>query len=366
MNQFQKRHHRQASRLAAAGYIPAADCIGKTFVFGSCHYEVIAHNPERATFTLSIINHGNSHIERDETFVRHHCTPAEPREIQSCRYDRPRYSLFPAFTISDKTQLGDSVNQPADAVGDKMLETEAVIELAAEIEATTEPLDPAHYLDQEFNWSSPSGTSYIFRVQAYHAGRKAFRLYVVNGTTGSFYRDESFVYEHCQPAAAPVIRETLPRIQFDPRRYWNLVSLADKRKYIAEHVQATGQPMPDPLHTCGCCGQRLYIIGTQTFPAKYNLKDLILVDCRNEDCIVYRRTASTESHHETCEIAKCEALKKEQVQYAHARSQYWLERVSSFRQRGREQTKSARAAQRKSTYWLNQLNKLEASANGRP
>lgn len=466
MNHFQKNHYRQQSRLAATGYIPASACIGKTFVFGSCHYEVIQHNPERWTFTLSIINHGNAHIEKDETFVQHHCTPPQPRAMRDipCRPaplatseaqwrgdggEVPRYLPFSAPIIGDKTEVdykmtqtdqanttlevditpafqnhlvtGDIKNQgewhrclviarelrtkqlwggvlPLHICGDvsaihyqlsvhgqlpymklvgnqwhcyldaaaantPVSETPSVeahsvttVTVARSEAQPDKPLDPAYYLDQEFTFTVNDST-YTARVQAWNERRQQFRLYSTTG--GCWYREPTFVYEHCQPTAAPVVREPLPVITVDPRRFSNLMSLSDKRRIIAVEVQATGVPQADPLRTCGCCGQHLTIIGIQTYPAKYNRKDHILVECRNADCSVYRWTASSDSHADSCETAKCEALKKEQTLYADERAQYWLGEENRLRENGKGHTKAARIAQRKSQYWLDQLNKLE-------
>lgn len=308
MNRFQKRHYRQQSRLAAGTYIAAAECVGKEFVFGSCAYRVIEHHPERWTFTLEIINAFNQRIEKDETFVRHHCTPVQaptPRATE-VRPGQPRYSLFPAITINDKTEVGDTMK--ATELTTIQLNTTLEVEPCVDTPAN---VDPAYYLDQKFVWTTEDGTTFNCTVQAWNEDRQQFRLYEPRG--GCWYREPEFVYAHCQPAAAPVVREPLPQIEFDPRRYWNLVSLSDKRKYIADDVQATGVPQPDPLLQCECCQQHVTIIGKQVFPAKYKLKDLIMVECQNEDCIAHRRTASTESHHQICDDARCEAAGKERA-----------------------------------------------------
>jgi hypothetical protein len=51
---------------------------------------------------------------------------------------------------------------------------------------------------------------------------------------------------------------------------------------------------------CLCCGEPLKSIGVQTFPAKYKLQPLELVECRCQDCLMYRRTLSKESHRQEC------------------------------------------------------------------
>lgn len=219
-------------------------------------------------------------------------------------------------------------------------------------------IDPAYYLDQKFTWTT-DGTPRTVTVQAFNADRNQFRLYEPNN--GYWYREPEFVYQHCVPAAAPVVREPFT-IDFNPRRFWNLVSMSDKRDIVAADVQATGVPQADPLRTCGCCGQHLTIIGKQVYPAKYNIKDQILVECRNEDCIVYRRTSTRESHHEICEAAKCEALKKEQHLYAVGRAQHWLAEHNQLQAAGKGQTKPAQVAQRKAEYWLAELHKLEGKS----
>lgn len=227
--------------------------------------------------------------------------------------------------------------------------------------ATDKPLDPAYYLDQSFEWTPEGGKTYTVRVQAWNERRQQFRLYSPGGA--SWYREPAFVYEHCQPAAAPVIRKPLPEYKIDPRRFWNLMSLSDKRQHIADHVQETGKPMEDPLYTCNCCGQRLHIIGKQVYPAKYNIKDAILVECRNPDCVAYRRTATSESHHEICEAAQCEALKQEQIAYAFDRSQHWKAESNRLYENGKGHTKPALVAERKAQYWLDQLKKLGIPVN---
>ena len=57
---------------------------------------------------------------------------------------------------------------------------------------------------------------------------------------------------------------------------------------------------------CTCCGEPLKSIGVQTFPAKYKLQPLELVECRCPECLMYRRTLSRESHPQECmdEIAR--------------------------------------------------------------
>jgi hypothetical protein len=51
---------------------------------------------------------------------------------------------------------------------------------------------------------------------------------------------------------------------------------------------------------CTCCGEPLKSIGVQTFPAKYKLQPLELVECRCPECLMYRRTLSRESHPQEC------------------------------------------------------------------
>jgi hypothetical protein len=327
MNKLQKNHHRQQSRLAAASYIAAAECIGKQFAFGSHLYRVIQHHPERWTFTCELVNAFNQQIEKKEAFVRHHCTPPQPREVSQQIPEREgvaRYSSVITPNISDKTQLGIA----ADADGDKMKQPElttihfnTTLDVCSDVMPETTsavigevatPLDPAHYIGQKFVWATEDGTTFNVTVQAYNESRKQFRLYEPRG--GCWYREPEFVHEHCQPAAAPVVREPLPElIKIDPRRFWNLVSLSDKRQFIAADVQATGVPQADPLLQCACCGQHVTIIGKQSWSPKMNRKDSIMVECRNEDCIAHRRTATTESHHQICEDAKREVATKEQA-----------------------------------------------------
>lgn len=165
-------------------------------------------------------------------------------------------------------------------------------------------VNPAYYLDQKFQWTTEDGTVFNCTVQAWNERRQQFRLYEPRG--GCWYREPEFVYAHCQPSAQPVVREPLPTIAFDPRRYWNLVSLSAKRQYIAADVQATGIPQADPLLRCECCGQPLVIIGKQIWSPKMNREDSILVECQNDTCIAHRRTATTASHAQICEDAKKE------------------------------------------------------------
>lgn len=492
MNKFQKNHHRQQSRLAAGAYIPAAECIGKEFAFGSHLYRVIQYHPERWTFTCELVNAFNQRIEKEETFVRHHCTPPQPREVAQQIPCRPtplstqwratcvtsrrqegvggeeRYFPNSNPIISDKTEVDDNMTQtdvtteattelttiqpnttleavaptinttfqnhlvtgdiknqgewhrclviarelrskqlwggvlPLHICGDvsaihhhmtfhcqlpymklvgnqwycylnaantPVTASSPTAEVAAAPSLSTGRagvgLDPAHYIGQKFAWTT-DGTTFNVTVQAWNAERKQFRLYEPRG--GCWYREPAFVYEHCQPAAAPVVCEPLPTIEVDPRRFWNLVSLADKRQLIAEDVQATGVPQADPLLQCACCGQHVTIIGKQIWSPKMHRKDSIMVECRNEDCIAHRRTATTESHHQICEdakrevAAKHEALKKEQILYAHERAQYWLATENRLRESGKGHSKSAQAAGRKAQYWLDQLNKLEGKS----
>jgi hypothetical protein len=51
---------------------------------------------------------------------------------------------------------------------------------------------------------------------------------------------------------------------------------------------------------CACCGEQLKFIGVQTFPAKYKLQPLELVECRCPDCLMYRRTLSKDNHPHEC------------------------------------------------------------------
>lgn len=51
---------------------------------------------------------------------------------------------------------------------------------------------------------------------------------------------------------------------------------------------------------CTCCGEQLKFIGVQTFPAKYKLQPLELVECRSLDCLMYRRTLSKDAHRQEC------------------------------------------------------------------
>lgn len=58
--------------------------------------------------------------------------------------------------------------------------------------------------------------------------------------------------------------------------------------------------------TCACCGKELAILGVQHYPHQLNRKPDTLVECQNAACIVYRRTATTETHHERCADARRE------------------------------------------------------------
>lgn len=517
MNRYQRRLYREESKKAAVAYVPAADCIGKEFVFSAYIYRVVEYHPRKGKFTCERVNAFNQRVQLEETFVRHHCTPptpADPNEYPA-RPATPRYFPQSDSIISDKTQLsatavGDNMTQPEFAaethadvhheatpvsadvnevpaakaadilvptvsfktdlvtgdiknqgewhrclviaralkvkglwggtlpihicgdvtaihhrmtfhhqlphmklVGNQWhcyLDTAAIvaaesvtpvmvsmtkpapraIEAAPAVHSVTtvtvsmakpapvvievtpaaevaappviedKPRDPAYYLDQKFVWTTQDGTSRNVTVQAWNERRQQFRLYEPNG--GYWYREPEFVYQHCAPAAAPVVREPMPRIDFDPRTYWNLMSVSHKREVVAAEVQATGVPQTDPLRTCGCCGQYLTIIGKQVYPAKYNRKDQILVECRNEACIAHRRTATSDSHHEICESAQCEALKKEQRLYADERAQHWLAEWNRLEEAGKGQTKAAQVAQRKAQYWLDELNKLEGKS----
>jgi hypothetical protein len=464
MNRYQRRLYREESKKAAAGYIPAADCIGKEFTFSAFIYRVIQYHPRKGKFTCEKVNAFDQRVELDETFVRHHCTsptPADPNEYPA-RPAAPRYSRQSDSIISDKTELGATAGHP---VGDNMTQPEfatiefpmptvafktdlvtgdiknqgewhrcliiarelkikglwggtlpihicgdvtaihhhmtfhhqlphmklvgnqwhcyldtAAILVAAEAPAPVmvsmgntapaavvaapvieaKPRDPAYYLDQKFQWTTSDGTTRTVTVQAFSESRNKFRLY--EPTSGCWFREPEFVYERCTPAVAPVVRAPLPTINSDPRQNWNLVSMSDKREIIAADVQTSGVPQADPLRTCGCCGQHLTIIGKQVYPAKYNIKDQILVECRNEACIARRRTATSDSHHEICEAAKCEALKKEQHRYAVERAQHWLAEHNQLVAAGKGQTKPAQVAQRKAAYWLAELHKLEGKS----
>lgn len=499
MNRYQRRLYREESKKAAVAYVPAADCIGKEFVFSAYIYRVVEYHPRKGKFTCERVNAFNQRVELDETFVRHHCTPptpVDPNEYPKRPAPAPRYLPYSAPNISDKTQLSLS----ATAVGDKMTQPEFAVETHANIHLETtvseatpvgtaflpsvatadflaptvsfntnlvtgdvknqgewhrclviarelkikglwggilpihicgdvtaihhrmtfhhelphlklvgnqwqcyldtaailveahstpvtvsmaktapvtieatpavavaaslviedKPRDPVYYLDQKFVWTTQDGTTRNVTVQAWNERRQQFRLYAPD--SGCWYREPGFVYEHCAPAAAPVVREPMPVINADPKRFWNLVSMSDKRQIVAADVQATGVPQTDPLRTCGCCGQHLTIIGKQVYPAKYNRKDQILVECRNEACVAHRRTATSDSHHEICEAAQCEALKKEQHLYAVERAQYWLAEHNQLVAAGKGQTKPAQVAQRKAQYWLDELNKLEGKS----
>jgi hypothetical protein len=502
MNHYQRRRYREESKQAAAEYVPAADCIGKEFTFSAFIYRVVQYHPRKGKFTCEKVNAFDQRVELDETFVRHHCTPPTPADLNEYPVRpvaAPRYSRQTDSIISDKTELGATAGYP---VGDNMTQTdfattelltptvafktdlvtgdirnqgewhrcliiarelkvkglwgatlpihicgdvtaihhqmtfhhqlphmklvgnqwhcyldttpilveveapapvmvsmanaapraiEAVpivhsvttvtvsmakpapraIEAVPVIEVTPaaaiaapviedKPRDPAYYLDQKFIWTTSDGTSRTVTVQAWSESRNKFRLY--EPTCGCWFREPEFVYQHCTPAAAPVVREPMPIIKFNPRHNWNLVSMSEKRQIIANDVQATGVPQTDPLRTCGCCGQHLTIIGKQVYPARYNIKEQILVECRNEACVAHRRTATSDSHHEICEAAKCEALKKEQRLYADHRAQHWLAEWNRLEEAGKGQTKAAQVAQRKAQYWLDELNKLEGKS----
>lgn len=58
---------------------------------------------------------------------------------------------------------------------------------------------------------------------------------------------------------------------------------------------------------CGCCGKELKILGVQTWPPQLNRPSQALVECENKRCIAYKRTSTTETHHEICADAKKEA-----------------------------------------------------------
>lgn len=296
MNKFQKRYHRKQSQAAAVGYIPAADCIGKEFSGGQYIYRVVQHHPHKGTFTCAMVNYFDNKIELDETYVRHHCTPVS--------------GVISASIVQNE----DIEHQPVD---DKMTLT---VDFHPTTETTPVPLpceagkglgdgdkDPTYYLDQIFSFES-GGTTFTVTVQAYNERRKQFRLYDIRpeARSGSFYRDAAFVYQHCQPADKPVLREPRPQPTFDPFRFWNLVSLVDKRQIIAERVQQTGAPAADPLLQCACCEQPVTIIGKQIWSAKMKHKESILVECQNPDCITYRRTATPASHAQICDDAKRE------------------------------------------------------------
>lgn len=297
MNKFQKRYHRKQSQAAAVGYIPAVDCIGQTFVFGQFIYYVAKHHPRKKTFTLEIINHFNQRVEKDEAFVRHHCTPVSSCAISAAIVQNEDIKNCPDDDKMTLTALPEVDTTPA----------------TLENSPTSEPrqaapgLDPTYYLDQIFSFES-GGTTFTVTVQAYNERRKQFRLYDIRpeARSGSFYRYAAFVYQHCQPATQPVVREPMPQPTFDPKRFWNLVSLSDKRQIIAERVHQTGVPAADPLLLCACCNQPVTIIGKQIWSAKQKRADSILVECRNEDCIAHRRTATTESHGQICDEARRE------------------------------------------------------------
>lgn len=55
------------------------------------------------------------------------------------------------------------------------------------------------------------------------------------------------------------------------------------------------------MATCKCCGRELTVVGVQTYPAKYNLKDKVLVECQNETCVMNRRTHSADFHEQACD-----------------------------------------------------------------
>lgn len=57
---------------------------------------------------------------------------------------------------------------------------------------------------------------------------------------------------------------------------------------------------------CGCCGKTLAFVGVQQYPPKYNLAPKTLVECVTYGCIVFKRTATTESHQQICDDARRE------------------------------------------------------------
>ena len=41
---------------------------------------------------------------------------------------------------------------------------------------------------------------------------------------------------------------------------------------------------------CRCCNRDMVTAGVQTYPAKYNLKPLVYIECRNRDCALWMQT----------------------------------------------------------------------------
>jgi hypothetical protein len=191
------KHRRRAKHKTPADMsylLPAAQCVGLEFSFSAYLYRVDKYHPRKGTFTLIMLNYLDKPIEQPEYFVRHHCTPPVPEPVQPlpCRDNPP-------VTADNKT-------------------------VAVHCQATKAP---AYYLDQMFTWTTPDGASaYTCVVQQYNAERDAFLLYDPNGCTGSFYREATFVYTHCTPAAEPVVREPLPEVmKFDLYRFPHLLSI---------------------------------------------------------------------------------------------------------------------------------------------
>lgn len=80
-------------------------------------------------------------------------------------------------------------------------------------------------------------TTFNVRVQKYNAERDAFLLYD-SEHPGSFYRKAEFIYEHCQPAEAPVIRQSFPKIEIDKTRFLNLLSITDPSHPLNKHLKS--------------------------------------------------------------------------------------------------------------------------------
>lgn len=221
MNAYQRRKYRKQSQAAAAGYVPAADCIGKEFVFSAFIYRVVKYHPRKGTFTCERINAFNQPLELDETFVRHYCTPVTATLPQPGRRDASDYSpqalrrrLFPPIVEPAQDRFGNRDNSPA-----------VVDNGTIGVNGNT-PKAPEYYLDQMFTFTSGDSTFNV-RVQLYNERRNQFLLYEPDGCSGSFYRDAAFVYAHCQPAETPVVRQSFPKIEIDKRRFLNLLSITD-------------------------------------------------------------------------------------------------------------------------------------------
>lgn len=98
---------------------------------------------------------------------------------------------------------------------------------------------PEFYLDQKFSFVSGEITFNVV-VQRYNAEYDKFLLYDPEHP-GSFYRPATFVYEHCQPAEAPVVRKVFPKIEIDKTRFLNLLSITDPLHPLNKHLKSEAE-----------------------------------------------------------------------------------------------------------------------------